>query len=151
MSSPFGFMAYLRFHQVPSPMTTTASGKNTTLSQNIRVGLWPVILSGLVFGLFGPNRNQVLIRGKPVHHVEQQVAVAQGVGAHQVVLRELRGTHHDKAARSGSGYGPGGRERQRALLAFLGIDRATGADIGNGEAVLGSAEQFLDGGFTCRT
>jgi len=38
-------MAYLRFHQVPSPMTTIARGKNTTLNQNIRVGLWPVILS----------------------------------------------------------------------------------------------------------
>src|ERR1035437_483364 len=33
-NSPFGFMGYLLFHQVPKPNPTTASGKITTLTQN---------------------------------------------------------------------------------------------------------------------
>ena len=34
MRSPFGFIAYLRFHQALRPIPTTASGNITTLSQN---------------------------------------------------------------------------------------------------------------------
>src|SRR5437879_5335004 len=52
-SSPFGFMAYLRFHQVPRPMPTTASGKNTTLIQNIMLARWLVTFRGWLEGSFG--------------------------------------------------------------------------------------------------
>src|SRR5690242_13129360 len=53
MISPFGFMAYLRFHQVPRPMPTTASGKNTTLNQNIMRCRLAFIFSGWLEGSFG--------------------------------------------------------------------------------------------------
>src|SRR5579872_5983518 len=53
MISPFGFMSYLRFHQVPRPMPTTASGKNTTLSRNMVRALWAFTLSGWLEGSLG--------------------------------------------------------------------------------------------------
>src|ERR1035438_5452819 len=53
MRSPFGFMGYLRFHHVPRPKPTTASGKITTLSQNSMLSLCDVMLSGWSAAAFG--------------------------------------------------------------------------------------------------
>src|SRR5581483_7742126 len=53
MISPFGFIHYLRFHQVPSPMPTMASGKKTTLSQNIMRARCAFTLSGWLEGSLG--------------------------------------------------------------------------------------------------
>src|SRR5208283_4866504 len=52
-SSPFGFMAYLLFHQVASPNMTTPKGKMTTLSQNRVTSFCWVMLSGRSSGALG--------------------------------------------------------------------------------------------------
>src|SRR6476646_10505660 len=53
ISSPFGFIAYLLFHQVAMPKPTTASGKITTLSQNTALSFCAVKVSGRSSGAFG--------------------------------------------------------------------------------------------------
>src|SRR6478672_9761207 len=46
MRSPFGFIAYLLFHQVTMPMQTMASGNMTTLSQKTRLSFCAVRVRG---------------------------------------------------------------------------------------------------------
>src|SRR5580700_3852676 len=53
VSRPLDFIAYLRRHQVTKPNPTTASGKTTTLSQNVAVSLRLVMFSGRSSGGFG--------------------------------------------------------------------------------------------------
>src|ERR1035438_1612734 len=53
INSPFGFMGYLRFHQVARPQPTTPSGKMTILSQNRVLSFWVVILNGWSSGALG--------------------------------------------------------------------------------------------------
>src|ERR1700742_3866406 len=46
INSPFGFVGYLLFHQVASPIPTMPRGKSTMLSQKTRLSFWVVRVSG---------------------------------------------------------------------------------------------------------
>ncbi len=68
--------SYLRFHQTETPEKITIMGKKITLvRKRIRMAL-PVHVQPAVFGLFGADGNQIFIRGQPVHHVENEIAIA---------------------------------------------------------------------------
>src|SRR5260370_13035998 len=156
MRSPFGFMNYLLFHQVARPKPTMPSGKMITLSQNstscsddhAQPEHEVEFLRGqgerTVFGGFGTNADQVFIGAEPVDHVDEQIGVAQGAGAHGAVFSPLRGADDDEAAGWRTLQRSGGAQGERTFLSLLGIDSAVRGNLSDRDAVLGGAEEFLD-------
>src|SRR5581483_10832141 len=101
----------------------------------------------LVGRLFRADRNQVFVGTQPIHHVQEQVAIA--VEAQEVVADPARAAHHYEPALAG--VGSGGGQRQWTLFVLLGIDADLFAlQVIRRVAVVAGREQLLYRGIAAR-
>ena len=71
--------------------------------------------------LVGPDGDEIIIRREPVHHVQEQVAIA--IEAQNIVRHPVGAAHHHKAALlRGRLHRAGGGDGQRTFLILLRID-----------------------------
>src|SRR5581483_265643 len=101
----------------------------------------------LVGRLFRADRDQVFVGTQPIHHVQEQVAIA--VEAQEVVADPARAAHHYEPALAG--VGSGGGQRQWNLFVLLGIDADLFAlQVIRRVAVVAGREQLLYRGIAAR-
>ena len=84
-------------------------------------------------GSFGPDGDEILIRGQPVDHVQQKIAIA--AEAERLIGGPARISDHDEApgiARLGPRVGARDGQRERAVLVLGRID----ANLRRGEIVV---------------